>query len=286
MLMAASLEAGVNQLSPGLAKLVLLSLLGILLTISLRTGVLLPRHLRLRRKGLNLLLAGQPVEAERCYRAALSLDRTFGELDRVRLLVCLGDALSDQGRYQDAKGYLTTALEIGDPTGSGQGSMCDLLLALKAEPDKAIAMADEALSLHSNSAHQAFGTAWEAASGNLYEAKCWARKTQALILLDRQTEARQAMDRALRILDASKELVARSMPETSAIGAIILGGRLQRMKELAIADAHLEIGDALVAMREKSKAIEHFKIVKSTDRRGKYRRLAEQKLRELGCAIG
>jgi tetratricopeptide (TPR) repeat protein len=283
MLIAVRLEMGINQISPPVQRL-LLTAFGLAGFIVLsRTGVFLPRHLRLRRKGLDLLIAGKPIEAERCYRTALELERTFGQSDRVRLLVCLSDALFDQGRYPEAKQHLSTALGIGDPTGSGQGSMCDLLLAMKTEPEKAIQMADEAVRLTSNAPHnQAFGTGWELAKSNLYDAKSWARKTRALLLLDRQTEARQAIDRALRILEASKELVARSMPETSPPEAIILGGRLRNMKELAIANAHWEVGMALLEMRDKDKAIEHLKIVQSTDRRGKYRHLAEQKLRDLG----
>ena len=93
------------------------------------------------------------------------------------------------------------ALELGDPTGSGQGSMCDVLLAQKASPEKAIEMADEAMRLRERaSSNESFGAGWAAASKDLYEAKTWARKASALLILDRRAEARQAMDRALRIL--------------------------------------------------------------------------------------
>src|ERR1035438_4768018 len=56
--------------------------------------------LGLRSKGLELLISGRPEEAEGYFRKALA-QSTPGE--RVRALVCLGDALADQGRYAESK---------------------------------------------------------------------------------------------------------------------------------------------------------------------------------------
>lgn len=248
-----------------------------------RAGLLMPRPFRLRRKGLDLLLKGNPAEAETCFRTALGLGAEVPAKDRLRLTVCLGDALFDQGKYDEAKQSIARALELGDPTGSGQGSMCDILLALKATPEKAIDMADEALRLHkTGSASQSFGNRWAAAKQDLYEAKTWARKTTALVLLDRRTEARQAMDRALRIMEMSKSELQSSTPETSMTGRLILGSRLGRMKSLAISDTNWQIGLALLALRDPGKAAEHFLIVRNVDRIGKYRNLAQAKLDQLG----
>jgi tetratricopeptide (TPR) repeat protein len=248
-----------------------------------RSGVFSPRHFKLRRKGLDFLLAGKPVEAERCYRAALDLGAKVPESDRVRLMVCLGDALMDQGRYEDARQSLAQALALVDPTGSGQDSMCDLLLALKTSPEKAIEMADEAAQLLARAgASQSFGAGWAAASKDLYEAKTWARKAQALLMLDRREEARQAMDRALRILDMSKSEVRLARPASSLVGRLILGDRLRRMKELTISDVYLRVGLSLLAMGDKNKAVEQFLVVRNTDRMGKYRSLAQKQLDTLG----
>ena len=282
MLTTICLAAGSTQLSSSTLRLII-PILGVgIFLIRARTGVLLPRHLRLRRKGLDLLLAGRPVDAEKCYREALALTGAFGQSYRVRLLVCLSDALFDQRRYQEEMEYLTNALEIGDPTGSGQASMCDLLIAMKKDPERALQLADEASRLISTSRQSAvFGNNWKIAKSNLYDAKTWARKARALLLLDRRAEARQAIDRAMTILDSSQEIVAHAKPETSPTGMLVLGGRLDKMKELAIVNAHWEVGLALSELGDMDNAAKEFKLVQSTDRRGKYTQLATQKLLDL-----
>lgn len=285
MLFSVGLESAPDNLKENLRlALRILELLVIgAVVVFARSGVLSPRHFRLRSKGLDFLLAGKPVEAEKCYRAALDLGAKVPESDRVRLLVCLGDALMDQGRYDEAKQCLAQALELGDPTGSGQGSMCDVLLAQKASPEKAIEMADEAMSLRERaSSSSSFGADWAATSKDLYAAKTWARKASALLILDRREEARQAMDRALRILDMSKSELFTSMPASSLMGKLILGDRLRRMKDLTISDTYWQIGLALQAIGDTDKAKEEFVIVRDTDRIGKYRNLAEKKLNSLG----
>jgi hypothetical protein len=60
--------------------------------------------LRLRKKGLDSLIAGQPVAAENHFRASLAM--AVDTSDRVRGLVCLGDALMDQGRFEESKAVL------------------------------------------------------------------------------------------------------------------------------------------------------------------------------------
>ncbi|MGA2887518.1 MAG: tetratricopeptide repeat protein [Terracidiphilus sp.] len=232
---------------------------------------------------MDFLLAGKPAEAERCYRAALDMGAKVPESDRVRLMVCLGDALMDQGRYDEAKQCLAQALELGDPTGSGQDSMCDVLLAQKASPEKAIEMADEGMRLwERGSISQSFGARWAATSKDLFEAKTWARKARALLILDRRAEARQAMDRALRILDMSKSELQTAKPTSSLLGRLILGDRLRRMRDLTISATYWRIGLSLQAMGDTNKAAEQFVIVRDTDRMGKYRSLAQKELDSLG----
>ena len=251
--------------------------------VLIRTGVLFPNHIRLQRKGLDLLLAGKPVEAEKRYRTALDLGAKVPESDRVHLLVCLGDALFDQGRYGEAQQYLTQALELGDPTGSGQGSMCDVLLAQKASLEKAIEMADLAMQLWGRAlVGLPFGSRWATVSKDLYEAKTCARKAQALLMLGQRTEARQAVDRALSILDASKSDLQVVRPQSSLAGRLAVGNRLQRMKELTISATYWRVGLSLVAIGDKSKAAEEFRTVYDTDRMGKYHILAQKQLESLG----
>jgi tetratricopeptide (TPR) repeat protein len=249
----------------------------------IRAGFFLPRHFRLRSKGMELDIAGKFFEAEKCYRAALAMGEKVPESDRVRLLVCLGDVLIDQERYQDARQCIEQALQIGDYSGSAQGSLCDILLAMKASPDKVIATADEAMQRMTRAFDRLpFGSRWIALSKRLYEAKTWARKAQALFQLDRQDEARQAMDRALSIVDASKSEQQLAKPEVSLQARLILAGRLVRLRELTIADVYWRIGLSLLAMGNKVKAIEQFRIVRDTDQHmGKFRMFAEKKLSSL-----
>jgi tetratricopeptide (TPR) repeat protein len=251
--------------------------------VLIRLQVFSSRRVKLQRKGLDFALSGKPEEAEKCYRAALSLGAKLPDSDRVRLLVCLGDALLAQKRYNDAKQCLTQALELGDPTGSCQGSMCDLLLAQKSSPGKAIEMADEALQLQSRTMrNMSFGAEWAKVSNDLLEARTWARKVRALLMLDQRDEARQAVDRALQIMEASKSEIQQAKPESSPTGKMILGNRLSRMKYLTVSDTCWQIGLALVAIGDKAKAIQQFLIARDTDPMGKYRSLAQGQLDSLG----
>lgn len=254
--------------------------------VFMRMGAFLPGHLKLRKKGLDKLLDGHPEEAEKLYRKALAMGARVPSEDQIRLMVCLGDALFDQGRYAEAREWLERALAMGERSGSGQGSMCDLLLAQKSEPEKALSFADEAMRLVTQRRGGTFGEGWEAVSASLYEAKSWARKAQALILLDRRTGAREAVDRALAILEQLKPQLAREKPRTSLIARLVLGNRLQRMKSLSICAAHWEMGLALLAMRDPTRAAEHVRITRDTDEVGKYRRLAQQQLERLGTWAG
>jgi tetratricopeptide (TPR) repeat protein len=247
-----------------------------------RTGVLLPRHLKLRQKGLDLLLAGQPIEAEKCYRTALALGSKVPAEDRIRLLICLGDALFDQARYQESKQCLTEALSLGDPTGSGQGSMADLLIAQGGGPQGAIDMAEKAMALYALPSNRHFGNSWSAVFSSFQQTKGWARITQALLQLDKRTEARQAMDRALQIAASADAEVAQVSPSTSILGRLIAGNRLSNFKNLTISDAHYAIGLALFAMKDPNKAAEHFRVARDRDPKGKYRQLAQKQLEALG----
>jgi len=265
------------------SRLIGLLAVGVVIALA-RAGVVFgPRYSRLQSKGIELQLSGKLPEAEKCFRDALAMGKKLPESDRVRLLVSLGDVLIDEERYEEARQCIEQALQIGDYSGSAQGSLSDILLALKASPDKAIEMAEEAMQRMSSSYDQfPFGARWIALCKQLYEAKTWARKAQALFLLDRQEEAGQAIDRALSIVDASKSEQQLAKPEISQEGKAILGVRLLRMRELAIADVYWGLGLSLLAMGDKARAIEQFRIVRDTDQHmGKFRMFADKKLSSL-----
>ena len=236
-----------------------------------------PPELRLRRKGLDLLLAGQPEKAEKYYRQSLAM---LDPSDQVRPLVCLADALMDQGRYKDSKEYLERALELGDSTGSGQVSMADLLLQMGTDPEKALDMAEQAMELSTGRSRRDiyFGGG---VNDDLRRARYWARRTQALVQLSRRSEARQAIDRASRLVESAIAESRHTRPHNSILVKLILGGRIASHRELAMATTHWQIGLAFLALEDSSKAIEHFRITRDTDHRGKYRRLAQQQLTRL-----
>jgi len=237
-----------------------------------------PPELRLRRKGLDLLLAGQPVKAERYYRKSMAMLDTS---DQVRPLVCLASALMDQGRYDESRECLERALELGDSTGSGQGSMADLLLKMGTDPEKALEMADLAVELTTHTSRRDIYFGGEV-SNDLRRATYWARRAHALAQLSRRAEARQAIDRALRIVEAAKAEAQQTRPHNSILVMMVLSSRrLNHHRDLAIATTHWRIGLAFLALENSSEAIDHFRITRDTDHRGKYRRLAQRQLMQL-----
>lgn len=235
-----------------------------------------PTTVRFRRMGLDSLLAGQPVEAESHFRASLATcDDPY---DRVRAMVCLGDALMDQGRYEESKSFLLSALELGDPTGSAQESMADLLLTTGTDIERAIGMVEQAMELSKQRSNHVYFN--REVSNNLRLATCWARKANALALLDRRTEAQLAVEQAARIAESAKNQSRQT--GTPILTRIELERRrIAHGRGLAFATAHLAIGLAFLAIDDLGKAAEHFRITRDTDRQGKYRHLAQQKLEEL-----
>jgi tetratricopeptide (TPR) repeat protein len=285
------LERGGFMILPGIALVILTTwdvpMIGRLLAVLVVVGAYVlnlrnmghcPPELRLRRKGLDLLLAGKPDKAEKYYRQSLAM---LAPSDQVRPLVCLADALMDQGRYQESQEYLERALKLGDSTGSGQNSMADLLLKMGTDPEKALDMAEQAVELSTGRSRRDiyFG-------GGVYNdlkcAKYWARRSQALVQLNRQSEARQAIDRAVRLVENAHTEARQTRPRNSFLVMLVIGSRrLSNHRDLAIATAHWQIGLAFLAIGDSSKAVEHFRITRDTDRRGKYRRLAQQQLTRL-----
>jgi tetratricopeptide (TPR) repeat protein len=231
-------------------------------------------NLGLRMKGSELQIAGQPEEAEKYFRKALA-QSTSG--DRVRALVCLGDALADQGRYAESKACVEEALKLGDPTGSGQGSMADLLLATRSDPERAMAMAEEGMRLSTAKAGPDIYFGGDV-TNDLKRAKYWARSAGALMLMGRKAEAQQAVDRAVNLAAATRAAASQSRPATPLISRLVLGDRIARARALFLSATHWQVGRALLAVGDSARAADYFRIAQSTDTRGKYRKLAEREL--------
>lgn len=261
--------------APSIRWLLAIPVLAGAFVIFLGNAGYIPPDLRIRRKGLELLLAGRPGKAEKYFRKCLAM---LDPSDQVRPLVCLADALMDQGRYKESKGYLVRALELGDSTGSGQNSMADLLLLTRADPEKALELADQAVELTTRASRQDIFFSREASNG-LRFARHWARRAQALAQLDRPAEARQATDRASRTVEAAHAEAQQTAPPTPVLAKRNSDRRrLAHGRNSALAAAHWDVGLAFLAIDDSSKAADHFRITRDTDSRGKYRDLAQQQL--------
>ena len=246
-----------------------------------------PQHVRLRDRGIDLFFAGQTFEAERCYREALQLHPVVPSEDRRSLLVCLGDALIDQRRYPEAKECLEKALEAGDPTGSCQITICDLLLLMKVEGERALEMAEVGTNLLKSRAHlHIWGAEWNSASRILAEVSGLARKARALALLSRNDEARATLDQALKIAHDFEDQIAEANPNPHFLDKLAYGRRtLKDLKFHPIAEAHWQIGLAFLAIDNRDRAAQEFSIVTASETsagvQGRYRRLVEEKLADL-----
>jgi len=97
------------------------------------------RDLGLRMKGLNCDFRG-PEEAEGYFRKALA-QSTSGAARACAGLS--GRCAGDQGRYAESKDMPEEALKAGRSDGKRQDSMADLLLSMRSDPERAMAMAEE-----------------------------------------------------------------------------------------------------------------------------------------------
>lgn len=232
-------------------------------------------RLALRQKGMDALLAGRPVEGEGYFRTALAEE--LPDAERVGLLVCLAEALLDEGLPEEAEQYLAQALALGDATGHAQGSMADVLLQRGGDPERALWLAEQSFALSSQACRD--GEAME----HLRGARLWTRKGHALLQMHRREEAERAVENAeaetaeAHACDRDEDDVGVNLLELLAIRP------LRQMESLAIASAHWQIGGMLAALGHDHRAAEHLRIAWSADRGGKYRRLAEKTLDRIGA---
>jgi tetratricopeptide (TPR) repeat protein len=200
----------------------------------------------LKMEGLTHALANRSAEAERCYRQALVKSHTGSRAFRAELLGRLGDVLTDQGRYEEAKKCLQGCIGMGDNiVGSARVDLAELLLKQGSEPGTALELVDEAMRI---------------AKGPIaakVEPSRWAVRAWALALLGRRQEAEQAIERALVV-------------RRSTLRALF-------------ASTHLKVGMALLAMDQPEKAIEHFRAAYEADPKGKYGARALQQIQRHGA---
>ena len=225
-------------------------------------------------RGLDLLISGHPEEAEKCFRKELTRSCS---IERVQALVCLGDALMDQRRYAESKACLEEALQLGDPTGSGQGSMADVLLAMRSDPQRAMEMAEEGLRLSTGKKEQNIYFGGNV-SDDLKRARYWARSAGALMLMGRNSEAQQAVVQALTLATAARVAASKTKAKTPVLTRLIVGDRISRARALQMSATHWKIGIALLAIGDNARAAECFRIAQSTDKAGKYRKWAGREL--------
>lgn len=200
----------------------------------------IPNLMTLHKEGLILSLAGRPGEAERRYLTALAMAR--GSVYPVeRLHACLGYALLDLCRYDEAEACFHRAIEAGDHTGNSQDGLAELRLAQGKQAAEALGFANQAIQ---HATRRPDGCV----PGSYYAHRAWA-----LALLGRREEAREALDQALRAGAAN------------ARGA---------------ASLHWRVGMVLLAMQREEEAQEHFEIGANADPGGKYGRRCQGLLTE------
>ncbi|HTW48941.1 MAG TPA: site-2 protease family protein [Acidobacteriaceae bacterium] len=231
-----------------------------------------------RRKGLDYLMAGQAVEAEAQFRTALGDGRGLARESHVRLLVCLADALQDQERFAEAKGYLETALQLGDDTGSGQGSMADILLLLGNDPQRALSVAAEACRLNIERIRKRQAVANEEQA----RVRLLARQAQAYAQLDERSQADRAIGEATRMVDAA--LAARTQAQgRSPQGAELVFGRPSNsFDDLLLAYSCYMVGRALGQMDRDDQAAKVLRTARDLDPKGTIRLRAQRELDRMG----
>jgi tetratricopeptide (TPR) repeat protein len=204
-----------------------------------------PNALILHKRGLVLSLAGRPKEAVDCYRKALAVSQSGPAYPRERLHACLGYALMDLGRYDEAEQCFHHAIEQGDHTGNSQDGLAEIRLAQGIEPEKALAYAGQAI-------HHAKRRQDGRIPGSYFAHQAWA-----LALLGRSEEARESL------------VLALSVPEPNRRGS---------------ASLHWRAGMVLLAMQQTEEANSHFQIAHQVDPRGKYGNRCLELLRQHSAA--
>jgi tetratricopeptide (TPR) repeat protein len=282
--LAGELRAFVER-DPGVAWVIVLALaaLGLLWMKPWRAFTPRGKAERQRRRGLEHSLAGRPSEAQKSYRKGLEQSAKIPDGLRVRLLVCLGNALMDEDRLTEAEDCFAVALQVGDRTGSCQGSIADLLLKEKREPEKVLKVAELAYSLETER-YRSAPVAWKEQYLGLREAACLTRKAQAFALLDQRSDAREAVDKAVGLLKAAEDADTARQFDDEEMKRLLFDRRSGSRQKLHFAGLHYAIGNAFLALRETQEAMAHFEAGRNADPKGKYRKLCAERLAQFSAA--
>jgi tetratricopeptide (TPR) repeat protein len=199
----------------------------------------------LRMSGHMLLLAGRYQEAENTLRRSLASSHareTYGSA-----LEYLGDALMEQGRYEEAMRSYEAALHAFPWRRRPYRGMAEMLLRREVEPARALEYVEKIVDFS--------GISWRERKGNgKPEDDYWALKAWALAQVGRTSEVAEAIRNALR--DTNKE----ALPD--------------------MATTHYRAGMAMRAQANESAANEHFKLAMQFDPDGRRGTLARAALQE------
>ncbi len=150
----------------------------------------------LLREGCTYASMGRGADAEKALREALRRARSSDVRNRNHILCMLGYTLSDLGRFDEAQRCLENVIDLGDYAGNARFGIADLLLQQAKEPEKALALIDEAMRIHPTQ------PPLPERMGN----KAWA-----LALLGRQQEMNDSITAAVSAVDPAKKVVAASV---------------------------------------------------------------------------
>jgi tetratricopeptide (TPR) repeat protein len=197
-------------------------------------------------RGVTLLYAGKPAEAEQSVRESLSRGHAGVDALRAIRLTTLGETLLARGRFKEATELFEQSSTIDPQYAGGYSGLAMACLLQDGDPQRALQLADRALELKQSSATQ-----------NLDRhtlANMWAARAEALAMLGRNTEASSSLETVAQAGDPA------FIPGTAAT--------LWRC------------GRALRRMGRENAAIDQFKRAVELDPRGLSGALAASALRE------
>jgi tetratricopeptide (TPR) repeat protein len=196
-------------------------------------------------KGTVLMFAGRNQEAEEAFRQCLAKSQLHPQ--KSVAMVNLGYVLLEQGRYEDAARSLDEAIKIRPKGAVAYSTRAEVYLRQGIEPQKALDLLDRGIEYKQVSDQQS--NVDRHVFGYLHANRAWA-----LFLLGHPVEAEEALAEALKFA-----------PGESKPGA---------------AGIHYHVARALLAGRQESQAMEHFRQACEIDPDGKYAALSQSALRE------
>ena len=201
------------------------------------------RSLRLR--ALALLLAGRYREAEEVSRRAVAETRNSGE--QAYCLEHLGNALMEQGRYEEAQRSLEAAVHARPGFRRAYRGMAEILLRQHKDPQRALEYVEQIVG--------ASGPSWNrlGINGEVRD-DYWALKAWALAELGRSEEVAGAIENAIRLTSVKDKPSAAMM--------------------------YYRVGMAMQAIGNDARSAEYFERVRQADPEGRAGKLARAALGE------